>query len=241
VTSAAAALSLAQTQRFDLILMDLNMPDMDGIAATLRLREAEAQRGGARTPIIALTAHDAHGHRERVQRAGMDDILGKPCTLQEFHALIARWLSDARLLAGPAQADAAGEIAGAGGDAPPDGALACVDVAAVQVIARLGTGGTAALFQKLVGLFETSSRPLMSALAAAVSERRFDDAAAICHRLKSSAANVGAMAFSAGLRGLEQQCRARDFEAAQSECRQLVAAHEPLLAALRSFEWAASA
>lgn len=240
VTSATAALSLAQTQRFDLILMDLNMPDMDGIAATLRLREAEAQRGGGRTPVIALTAHDAQGHRQRVLRAGMDDILGKPCTLEEFHALIARWLSDQS--AGTIGSDpAVTDIVDAADDAPPDGALACIDLAAVQVIARLGTGGTAGLFQKLVGLFESSSRPLMSALAAAVAERRFDDAASICHRLKSSAANVGAMAFSAAVRGLEQQCRARDFEAAQVECRQLVAAHEPLLAALRSFNWAATA
>jgi len=241
VTSATAALSLAQTQRFDLILMDLNMPDMDGIAATLRLREAEAQRGGSRTPIIALTAHDAQGHRERVLRAGMDDILSKPCTLQEFHALVARWLSGQRLTALHPDPVVANSISEAAEEAPPDGALACIDVAAVQVIARLGTGGTAALFQKLVGLFETSSRPLMGTLAVAVAERRFDDAAAICHRLKSSAANVGAMAFSAALRGLEQQCRARDFEAAQAECRQLVAAHEPLLAALRSFKWAATA
>ena len=93
VASATAAISLAQTQRFDLVLMDLNMPDMDGLAATSRLREAQAQRGEARTPIIALTAHEAHGHRDRVLRAGMDDILSKPCTLQEFHALLARWMS----------------------------------------------------------------------------------------------------------------------------------------------------
>jgi CheY-like chemotaxis protein len=235
VTSAAAAISLAQTQRFDLILMDLNMPDMDGFVATSRLREAEMQRGGARTPIIALTAHEAHSHRERVLRAGMDDILSKPCALQEFHSLLARWLSGQQLPA------AGGAVTDAQAPPPADGALAAVDIGAVQVIARMGTGGSAGLFQKLVGLFESSSRPLVSALAVAVAERRFNDAASICHRLKSSAANVGAMAYSAALRALEQQCRAGDDDAAQESCRQIVLLHEPLLSALRSFKWAASA
>ncbi|HYP80747.1 MAG TPA: ATP-binding protein, partial [Steroidobacteraceae bacterium] len=150
VSSATAAISLAQTQRFDLVLMDLNMPDMDGLAATARLREAEAQRGDARTPIIALTAHEAHSYRERVLRAGMDDILSKPCTLQEFHALLARWLSGRPLPAPVAVAEVC---------APPDAALSAVDISAVQVIAGMGTGGSAGLFQKLVGLFATSSRP----------------------------------------------------------------------------------
>lgn len=237
VTSAAAAISLAQTQRFDLILMDLNMPDMDGFAATSRLREAELQRGDARTPIIALTAHEAHSHRERVLRAGMDDILSKPCALQEFHALLARWLAGGQQLPAATEAPATDTQM----PLPADGALAAVDIGAVQVIARMGTGGSAGLFQKLVGLFESSSRPLVSALAVAVAERRFDAAASICHRLKSSAANVGAMAYSAALRALEQQCRAGDADAAQESCRQIVLLHEPLLSALRNFKWAASA
>ncbi|HYP81668.1 MAG TPA: response regulator, partial [Steroidobacteraceae bacterium] len=239
VSSATAAISLAQTQRFDLVLMDLNMPDMDGLAATARLREAEAQRGDARTPIIALTAHDAHSHRERVLRAGMDDILTKPCTLREFHALLARWLSGKPLSGQPLPAAAAAAVAEV--CAPPDAALSAVDISAVQVIAGMGNGGSAGLFQKLVGLFATSSRPLVSALAAAVAERRFDAAAGICHRLKSSAANVGAMAWSAAMRELEQQCRAGDGEAAQATCLRIVQAHAPLLDALQGFRWAASA
>ncbi|HYP81620.1 MAG TPA: Hpt domain-containing protein, partial [Steroidobacteraceae bacterium] len=203
------------------------------------LREAEAQRGDARTPIIALTAHDAHSHRERVLRAGMDDILTKPCTLQEFHALLARWLSGKPLSGQPLPAVAAAAVAEV--CAPLDAALSAVDISAVQVIAGMGNGGSAGLFQKLVGLFATSSRPLVSALAAAVAERRFDAAAAICHRLKSSAANVGAMAWSAALRELEQQCRSGDGEAAQDTCLRIVQAHGPLLDALHGFRWAASA
>jgi signal transduction histidine kinase/CheY-like chemotaxis protein len=72
------------------ILMDIEMPVMDGYEATRRLRDAE--RGGARVPVIALTAHAVAGYRERVLRAGMDDYLTKPLRRDELHATLRRVL-----------------------------------------------------------------------------------------------------------------------------------------------------
>ena len=72
------------------ILMDIEMPVMDGYEATRRLRDSES--GGARVPVIALTAHAVAGYRERVIRAGMDDYLTKPLRREELHATLRRVL-----------------------------------------------------------------------------------------------------------------------------------------------------
>ncbi len=84
------ALSRAAVSAPAAILMDIEMPVMDGYEATRRLRDSE--RGGARVPVIALTAHAIAGYRERVLRAGMDDYLTKPLRREELDATLRRFL-----------------------------------------------------------------------------------------------------------------------------------------------------
>jgi two-component system sensor histidine kinase/response regulator len=83
----AIAVDLAATQSFDLILMDLQMPVMDGIEATKRIRAAESGTS-QRTPIIAMTAHALVGDRQRCLDAGMDDYVSKPIRQQELYRAI---------------------------------------------------------------------------------------------------------------------------------------------------------
>jgi len=87
------AIARNAAEDFDLILMDLSMPGMDGFATTALIRQ---QPGAAGTvPIVALTAHDTVGYRDTCLQAGMDDILSKPCTLEEYEQVLRRLIARA--------------------------------------------------------------------------------------------------------------------------------------------------
>ena len=83
------ALDALRTQKFDLVLMDLQMPEMDGFAATREIRRAE-QAGRDHIPVVAMTAHAMKGDREECLAAGMDDYLAKPMNSEELRQVIAR-------------------------------------------------------------------------------------------------------------------------------------------------------
>jgi signal transduction histidine kinase/CheY-like chemotaxis protein len=80
--------------RYDLVLMDCQMPELDGLACTRRLRELEARHAWPRTPVVAMTAHSEHEAGPACRAAGMDDFLPKPVDLQRLAQLLARWRSD---------------------------------------------------------------------------------------------------------------------------------------------------
>ncbi len=84
------ALDLLSQQRFDLVLLDCQMPDLDGFQVTRRLRAGTGQN--ARTPVIALTAAVLDESRQKAQEAGMDDFLSKPVRLEELRRAMSRWL-----------------------------------------------------------------------------------------------------------------------------------------------------
>ena len=88
------ALAALESQGFDLVLMDVQMPEMDGFEATATIR-AEERQTGRHVPIIAMTAHATKKDRQACLDAGMDDYIPKPIKLGELHACLARWLADA--------------------------------------------------------------------------------------------------------------------------------------------------
>ena len=83
---------LAGPEKFDLILMDIQMPEMDGLEVTRRIRRNEALGERRHIPIIALTAHAMKGDRERFLAAGLDDYVAKPIELDEIVKAIHRVL-----------------------------------------------------------------------------------------------------------------------------------------------------
>jgi CheY-like chemotaxis protein len=222
VKSGNEAVARSAGEHFDLILMDLNMPDMDGFAATKLIRQRANQ--GARTPIVALTAHDATTYREKCLRADMDDILTKPYTLDECARLLRKWLAQ--------PGAAAAEVIELPVTPLKYDGLASVDAAAVASMRKLRARGHTDLYSKLVDLFRTGSAESLEQLSAAMSTHDLTAAAGICHKLASSASNVGALVYGNELRRLEQLCIAGELQRASELHDVLQAAHKPLMDAL---------
>ena len=91
----AEAVRYFTESRFDLILMDVQMPEMDGLEATLRIRTEELRRGLVRAPILAITAHASNAHREQCLASGMDGMVTKPVNLPALLLEIAAALDSA--------------------------------------------------------------------------------------------------------------------------------------------------
>ena len=87
------AIEAMNAASYDAVLMDCQMPVMDGLTATGEIRRREQTSGAARVPVIALTANAMEGDRERCLAAGMDDFLSKPFTQQQLATLLRRWLA----------------------------------------------------------------------------------------------------------------------------------------------------
>ena len=222
------ALALWQQQPFDVILMDCQMPDMDGFEATRRLRRMESEQGRSRTPIIALTANAILGDRELCLDAGMDDYLAKPYTRAALLAVLARWrpastaAAAAETPAAPAQSQAA--------KAAAPGAI--LDAAALDNLRAMRRPGRADVLGRIIDLFHSDAPRLLGQLEAAA---RASDAAALqlaAHTFKSSCANVGALGLSATCREIEEYARGNDVGSALRHIRGIQQELDRVLAAL---------
>ena len=243
----AEALARSAAERFDLILMDINMPAFDGYETARLMRE---RAGSARrVPIIALTAHTPSQVRERCEAAGIDDVLSKPYTPEDCERLLRRWVPQDRVARTAGQPGGRGpdvgkiaqmpeeprKAAGVTAIAPAED-LSKVDQATVVRLRGSGAPGRADLYARLVELFRAGSSSALGELQAAIRGGDFSAARATCHKLKSSAANVGAIAFSEDVRRLEQLCASGDATAAWSAFERLRSAHPALIRELTGLE-----
>ena len=89
------ALNAYKTSEFDIVLMDMSMPKMDGILATKEIRRYECENDLDRKPIICLTAHAFRDQRDKSLANGMDDYLSKPVSQGRINAMIEKWIQDA--------------------------------------------------------------------------------------------------------------------------------------------------
>jgi PAS domain S-box-containing protein len=186
---AALALALAPAAAFDAILMDVQMPDMDGYAACQAIRAGVG--GASRVPILAMTAHAMQGDRERSLAAGMDDHLNKPIDLDQVVAALLRHCRGQALPAGPAPQPRS------------HGVAAHIDYAG----ALRRVGGNAALYFSVGAGFASQSATLLPQLRTMFAHAEWDAAADCLHGYKSSAGLVGADALQQLAGELEHRLR----------------------------------
>jgi two-component system, sensor histidine kinase and response regulator len=200
--------------RFDLVLMDVQMPSMDGLGATRLIRAGEQPRG-RHTPIVALTANAMPQERDQCLASGMDDFLPKPFSAAQLHRVLGRWLQEAAA-PGPGQAavplpaslPARVPAAAAPPVAPSADDTPVLDREALQRIRELGGGKRPQLLCEVVELFRREVPRHLASLQQAWKQRDLQAVSTAAHSLKSTCAHVGAMRLAAACARVEREARA---------------------------------
>ena len=233
VENGRLALEVLATERFDLILMDCQMPEMDGFTATAAIRRQESAAGGChRVPIIALTANAMEGDRTRCLTAGMDDYLAKPFTIARLSAILNQWLT-------PLTADGTGSSAAshtAAQDPTPAKDQAAekptIDTTAWKAIRSLQRPGRPNFLAKVLTTYLNDSRVLVEEIRAALETQDAESLAKAAHRLKSSSAQLGFVATAAHCKELEALGRLAHLDHAARLLAELIDAHQSACTAI---------
>ena len=225
------ALQALSATRYDLVLMDCQMPDMDGFAATRQWRAQEQANGGERIPIIAVTANALEGDRDICLASGMDDFLAKPFTRLALGALIQRWTPAAATTALGARAELA---AAPDAMAEPEPAAAVLDPAALTALRTLQAARKPNFLAQVIGVYLNNAPQLMDAIETAYAGDQRELLLRSAHTLKSSSATVGALDFAACCRAIETAARAGQPTQADEQIQTLRLAFNRVDAALRA-------
>jgi signal transduction histidine kinase/CheY-like chemotaxis protein len=209
------ALDLAATTDFDLILMDVNMPEMDGFEATRRIRFAEQSKTRHHTPIVAMTAYAMAGDRERCLASGMDEYLSKPVDKAELLGLLQRI----------SRSGVAGEM--------PQFVPAQPIFSFKKLLDNLD--GDEILMQRIVRLFHDNTPRLLANVRSAMAQKNSAEIARSAHALLSSLGVFGATETCRLTQLLETQALESRFEesvttfsALENELKQVSAAIQEL-------------
>lgn len=216
VVSGHDAIALLEKRTFDLVLMDRELPGIDGLETVRRIRASGA--AWARIPIVALTAHALAEHREQCLAAGMDDYLSKPLWIDGLRARLAPWLAakaDARAevpvalghSSAEARDDGRDEAATRGlADAVPSEAPAvpALDPNRIAFLLDIASRAGDDLMRRLLDAYSEFTDRIRPELATAVSTCDRPMVASLCHALVSASANLGAAPLADACRSLER-------------------------------------
>ncbi len=228
----AQAVERVRETDFDLVLMDCQMPVMDGYEATAAIR-ALPQGRGARLPIVALTANAMQGDEQICLDAGMNGFLAKPYTLAALHATLAGWLAGAARAAG-APAPTVQSSAAQASARVAASTVSAINMAAIATLRELDEPGSMELVTQLVGSFLQSANDKLEQVAAAAAEGNAKALSQTAHSLKSSAANLGAEALAGCYRELEKCGREGRIDDARSLLEQTRREQQRALLELRA-------
>jgi signal transduction histidine kinase/DNA-binding response OmpR family regulator/HPt (histidine-containing phosphotransfer) domain-containing protein len=196
-------LAALRRRPYDLILLDLQMPVMDGFETARAIRAGEAGEANRRRPIIALSAHVMTGIRERCREAGMDDYIAKPLDPAAFADLVERWIW------GPA-------VDAGGTGKKEESALpeAEEDLYDPEILRRRMMGD-AELVDLVLQEFRSDMPRQLAEAREALSQGDLETLAQMAHRIKGALGNVGSPALVAVVRELEAAARAGDLPRAR--------------------------
>ena len=220
VTMAATGQEVLQAlekSSFDAVLMDVQLPVLDGLQTTARIRECE-KTTGKHLPIIAMTAHAMKGDREKCLEAGMDGYLSKPINREELCSALGRSTAPGR----PAAPGAARTAPG-------------IAVQVTELLERVG--GDVTLARELLEMFIASCPPKIEAMRSALSAGDFQVVLEGSHELRGAAANLAAKAVLAAAVRLEKQAGREDAAQAQSALEELAAAVDGLKELVARQDW----
>ena len=212
VPNGQEALDAVKRGGYDIVLMDCQMPILDGYEATRAIRGWEAaQADGRRIPIVALTANALVGDADVCLAAGMDDHLAKPYSRNQLTATMARWLPPELVeMASQSKVTEPGKL----NSEPSTDATITLNQRALDNIRSLDPDGEAGVLREVIGIYIEEAPGHLASLRQALSTRDAAELARVAHAMKSASHNVGASQLGEACRQLEHASRAGDMDAA---------------------------
>ena len=220
----AEAVEALENEAFDVVLMDVQMPVLDGFGATAAIREKEMREGG-HIPIIAMTAHAMKGDREKCIEAGMDEYVAKPIRIGVLKDKLREVLGDSN-----------GDDAGASCEPEQPTDLAafkndCYDLEPVRTM----VAGNEELLRELLEMYLGESQSLLEEIATAVEAQDAETLQRSGHTLAGASRSVGANVVSEVAQKIQQVGDDGPFEEAQEQLTQLRAAVDGVTDVMKAY------
>ncbi len=215
---------------FDAILMDCQMPVMDGFQSTNAIRHLEAESGKEAVPIIAVTANALSGDREKCIDAGMNDYLSKPYTMEQLHNVLSKYLP------GGTSKGASDKVpAPKSADATTSSVKStmAIDPGALDELSKIQRRGSDDLVERVVLAYLESAATQIAKLQSAVHSSDAEGVRKSAHALKSSSANVGALNLAELCKQMEDKGCQMDLADSDILQRRIQQEYERAVAALQ--------
>jgi CheY-like chemotaxis protein/HPt (histidine-containing phosphotransfer) domain-containing protein len=216
------AVSAVRRIPYDAVLMDCQMPEMDGFEATAKIRERELS--SQHIPIIAMTAHALKGDRERCLEAGMDDYIAKPIKLESIKEVLDKWLP---------RTEATPNGGGASNRTLSQGTL---DVEMLSSWRDLTEDGENDFLTEVIDIFLENTPPMLKEMNEATKNKDARTLQRLAHKLKGSSSNLGAKSMAELCATLEEEASRGQLADAPKLVRDLEGEFAKVSQALRS-EW----